>query len=275
MTRLAVNGLTLNVEEAGSGSPLVLLHGFTGSQATWQPHQAVLAAHFRLITLDLLGHGQSEAPDEPGRYDLTFCASDLAAVLDRLGIQQAAVLGYSMGGRVALHFALTRPDRVAALILESTTPGLISQAERAARVESDNALADFIESQGLAAFVEGWEKLPLWESQQKLVAPVREGLHQARLNNNPRGLANSLRGLGTGVQVPLWERLDELEMPVLLIAGAEDTKFSRLAEQMHQAIKRSELSIVGEAGHAVHLEQPLEFDQQVNDFLKKAVVDRA
>lgn len=267
MTRLSINGLMLNVEEAGSGPPLLLLHGFTGSHATWQRHQPRLAAHFRLIALDLPGHGQSEAPGEPGRYDLTFCEQDLVSLLDRLGIERAAVLGYSMGGRVALHFAIHRPERVSGLVLESATPGLVSPEERAARVESDNALADFIESQGVAAFVERWEKLPLWESQQRLSAEVREGQHAARLKNNPRGLANSLRGLGTGVQVPLWERLGELKMPVLLMAGELDAKFSQLASQMHLQIARSKLVIVPEAGHAIHLEQPAEFEQQVIEFL--------
>ena len=265
MSLMAVNGVRLNVELVGSGMPLVLLHGFTGSNATWKAHESALAG-FQLIEMEMLGHGQSEAPDEPGRYDLTFCAQDITAVLDQLGIERAAVLGYSMGGRAALHFAIHQPQRVSALILESATPGLKEAAERAARVEADNTLADFIENKGLAAFVERWESLPMWHSQQNLPETVREALHQQRLQNRPTGLANSLRGLGTGVQAPLWDRLPEITVPTLLIAGALDIKFSAIAREMHPAISNSQLAIIEGAGHAVHLEQPQAFDQLIQQF---------
>ena len=267
MSRIEVNGVGLNVETVGDGPPLLLLHGFTGSNRTWQPHLATLAARHRLIAVEMLGHGSSDAPDEPGRYDLINVAADLVALLTRLRINQTALLGYSMGGRVALHFALHQPGMVSRLILESATPGLTDQSERAARVESDNALADFVEEAGITAFVDRWESLPLWNSQRSLPELVRVEVRQQRLANHPVGLANSLRGLGTGVQVPLWDQLATLSLPTLLIAGELDPKFSGIARRMADLLPAARLEIVAQAGHAVHLEQPAEFDRLVLDFL--------
>ena len=269
MSRRLVNDVQLNVEISGDGSPLLLLHGFTGSVATWQPHLPALTARHLVIAVDMLGHGQSDAPDEPGRYDITNLSADLAALLTDLNVEQTAVLGYSMGGRVALYFALHYPALINRLILESASPGLVATSERAVRVESDNALADFIEQAGLSAFVDRWERLPLWASQATLPPSLKAILHQQRLTNSPVGLANSLRGLGTGVQVSLWERLPDLAQPTLLIAGASDLKFTGIAKEMADLLPAARLEIVPQAGHAVHLEQPVIFDQLIGGFLQQ------
>jgi 2-succinyl-6-hydroxy-2,4-cyclohexadiene-1-carboxylate synthase len=193
--------------------------------------------------------------------------ADLVAVLDRQGIGRAHVLGYSMGGRVALALALAHPDRVGALVLESASPGLAGAGERAARVAADAALAARIEREGVPAFVDCWEALPLWASQARLSADARAALRAQRLQNTPVGLANSLRGLGTGSQPPLWDRLGDLAAPTLLVAGCDDAKFSDLARRMAEAIPANELLLVHSAGHAVHLEQPAVFARLVRDFL--------
>lgn len=267
MTRLTINGLQLNIEVAGIGQPLVLLHGFTGSAVNWRARAAVYAAHFQTIAIDLLGHGQSDSPADPARYRMEPCVEDLLAVFDQLNLARIKLLGYSMGGRVALHVAVAHPERVSALILESASPGLADASERAARIQNDEALGDFIEREGLAAFVERWENLPLFASQARLPEARRAELRTQRLQNNPRGLANSLRGLGTGVQSPLWERLSTVRVPMLLIAGELDSKFSALARSMAQTMPQAHLAIVPEAGHTVHLEQPAAFDQRVLEFL--------
>lgn len=267
MTSLAVNGVHLNVDMVGQGVPLVLLHGFTGSNASWQSHHPALAPHCQLTAIEMLGHGASDAPAELARYSLEHTATDLTAVLDELAIEKAAVLGYSMGGRIALHFALAKPERVSALVLESASPGLATPQERAARIESDENLAQLLEQQGTEAFVERWEAAPLWESQRHLPIAVRERLRVQRLLNNPPGLANSLRGAGTGAQPSLWPSLPNLSVPTLLIAGELDTKFCAINRQMQAQMPNARLKIVAEAGHAVHLEQPAEFDSAVLEFL--------
>ncbi len=255
------------MESMGEGPPLLLLHGFTGSAAGWAALGAAWAPFFSTLAVDLPGHGRSGSPDAVAAYTMAATVADLVAVLDRAGVARAHVLGYSMGGRVALALALAHPDRVGALVLESASPGLAEAGERVARVAADAALAERIRREGVPAFVDYWEALPLWASQARLSPDALAALRAGRLQNNPVGLANSLRGLGTGSQPPLWDRLGDLTAPTLLVAGGDDAKFSDLARQMAASIPDNELLLVHHAGHAVHLEQPAVFARLVRDFL--------
>jgi 2-succinyl-6-hydroxy-2,4-cyclohexadiene-1-carboxylate synthase len=214
----------------------------------------------------MLGHGRSDAPADPQRYSIEHCQQDIIAALRELGIKpgEAILLGYSMGGRIALYSAFSGFFR--AIILESASPGLASSTERAQRRDSDNALAERIERDGLPAFVAYWEQLPLFASQSALPREARANLHEQRLRNRPIGLANSLRGLGTGMQPALHDRLQELHIPVLLIAGALDTKYCAIARHMAATLPDAALHIVSNAGHTVHLEQPTTFAAQVHKF---------
>jgi 2-succinyl-6-hydroxy-2,4-cyclohexadiene-1-carboxylate synthase len=247
--------------------PLVLLHGFTGSGANWAEHAARFqAAGLRVLAPDLPGHG-TNLPATSDDYTMEAAAAQIVGLLEREETGPVHLLGYSMGGRLALYFALHHPEKVHSLILESASPGLASETERAARSASDDALADRIEREGIPAFVSFWESLPLWKSQAKLPAEVRLRLHEERLQNDPRGLAESLRRMGTGVQPSLWEWLGELAMPVLLLAGAEDEKFVAINRQMAEAIPHARLRVVPGAGHTVHLEQPDRFRREVLGFV--------
>lgn len=269
MTRVQLADITLNVEQSGTGPALLLLHGFTGSAAAWHNHIARLAPHFRTIAPDLIGHGYSDAPSDPDRYTVERCGIDLLALLDALEVERAAVLGYSMGGRVALRLAATAPERVCALILESSSPGLTDAAEQRARVTADEALAEAIDRDGLVAFIDRWERLPLFSSQAALPEETRARLRAQRLQNNPRGLANSLRGMGVGRQTPLWDRLALVDMPTLLITGELDPKYCAIAQQMVAALPNAALASVPNAGHTVHLEQSQAFTEHVLGFLQR------
>jgi 2-succinyl-6-hydroxy-2,4-cyclohexadiene-1-carboxylate synthase len=278
-TFVYVNGVRLGIEERGVGArfiapkdgqeapqTLVLLHGFTGSAAGWG-HQLDTLADYgsRIIALDLPGHGQSDAPEDAQRYSIEHCQQDVVAALQAMGVRkgQAIILGYSMGGRIALYTALSGFFR--ALILESASPGLENPAEREQRRASDEALAASIEREGVLAFVERWERLPLFASQETLPFECKEALHRQRLQNNAMGLAQSLRGVGTGMQPSLYAQLPTLHIPVLLITGELDTKFTAIAKRMAQALPRSQLHIVPAAGHTVHMEQPQLFTSLVGD----------
>jgi 2-succinyl-6-hydroxy-2,4-cyclohexadiene-1-carboxylate synthase len=262
------DGLRLHVARSGSGPPLVLLHGFTGSAETWAPLRAALGAAHTAIAVDLPGHGRSTAPGDPSRYELRRFADDLARVLDALAIERVALLGYSMGGRAALRFALRHPERVAALILESASPGIADPAQRADRLTVDRELADTIERDGIDAFVTRWERLPLWESQRALPDAVRASVRAQRVANRPDGLANSLRGAGAGIDEPVLDRLTTISAPTLLVAGALDERYVALGRTMERALPNARLAIVLEAGHAVHLEQPVRFLDAVATFLR-------
>ena len=229
-----------------SPSPVVLLHGFGQNGRCWGRLGESLATLGEVAALDLPGHGAAGAV----HADL-WTTADLVA--EPIAPEQpAAVVGYSMGGRIALHTALAHPERVGRLVLISATAGIDDDAEREARRASDNALATHIEAIGVDAFVEEWLALPLFAG-----LPADGRYVAERRTNSARGLASSLRLAGTGTQEPLWSRLGELTMPVLVIAGQDDTKFAALAERLAAGIGgHATLAIVGGAGHTVHLEQP-------------------
>ncbi len=269
MPTVLLNNTTYRYERAGSGPPLLLLHGFTGSAANWQPHVGVLAQQRTVITVDLLGHGTTDAPGDAARYAMPSAAADLIALVDTISKPPFDLLGYSMGGRLALYLALHHSTAVRSLLLESASPGLRTEAERTARRAKDNALAHRIERDGIPAFVDFWESLPLWESQSQLPPAAQSQLRQQRLQNRPQGLAHSLRGMGTGVQPALWERLNTVQQPTLLITGQHDAKFITIADEMAAKIPQAQRVTIAGAGHTTHLEQPEAFQQAVVNFLER------
>lgn len=263
----AGDGLTLHVTAGGSGPAALLLHGFTGSGVSWDAVRRRLEPARRIITVDLPGHGRSSAPSDPARYGLARFADDVAGVLDRLQLDRVALVGYSLGGRAALHIALRHPERVDALVLESCSPGIVDAAERAERARRDATLAAELERDGLAAFVDRWERLPLWSSQASLSPAVRDGQRAVRLASSASGLAGSLRGAGVAVAPDVTDRLHRLTMPTLVVAGALDAKYARIAADMAARIPRAQLAVMEDAGHAVHLEHPARFASLVGRFL--------
>lgn len=252
------------VIRAGSGPALVLLHGFTGNADGWRPFIPALADDWHVIAPDLPGHGGTA-----GRVDgsLEQCAADLSALLDRLDVGDAVVLGYSLGGRTALTWARAAPERVRALALESASPGIPSPSAREERRLRDEALAASIEADGVEAFVRRWERVPLFASQKRLPADVRQSVRERRLNQSATGLAGSLRTMGAGVMRPLHDELSNLTMPVALLAGALDDKYCRMMGEMARRLPKATLHVVPDAGHAVHIERPDEWLTIVEDFL--------
>ena len=275
MALSALGGAELNVEVTGRGPALVALHGFTGSVQTWESFSEAAETGFTVVAVDLPGHGASDSPPASGLYTMERHVQALAEILDRLGLEQVAWLGYSLGGRIALSAAIALPERTTALVLESASPGIASEKERQQRIREDETLASWIVEAGVQRFVEYWESLPLWNSQKRLTASLRDSLRSQRLLNNPRGLANSLRGVGTGIQPPLHDRLEEITAPALLVAGEEDEKFSGIAREMHRVMPTSRLEAVIGAGHAVHLEQPEIFSRAVTGFLEEVLTAAA
>ncbi|HEV3495331.1 MAG TPA: alpha/beta fold hydrolase [Actinomycetes bacterium] len=233
---------------------LVLVHGFTQTMRAWEPMTATLAETFQVVRVDLPGHGGSVG------VDLDF-AETAAAIGDAGGT--ATYVGYSMGGRLCLRLALDRPDLVQSLVLVGASPGLADEGERAARQASDEALADEIERIGTAAFLERWLAQPMFSTLELDPADL-----EARRANTSAGLASALRRLGAGVQEPLWDRLGELDMPVLAVAGQEDARYMDIAEQVADAIGvNAQVVALAGAGHAAHLERPGSFCRLLGAFL--------
>lgn len=171
-----------------------------------------------------------------------------------------------MGGRFALYITIMFPERVRSTILASASPGLADPSARLARRRDDEALAERIEARGIELFAEEWERQPVL-AHGRLSPTIRQELRHQRLRNNARGLANSLRGMGTGAQPSLWDRLGEIERPVLLLAGEHDGKFLAINRQMASAISLARLHVIPAAGHMLHLEQPAAFGASVVGFV--------
>jgi 2-succinyl-6-hydroxy-2,4-cyclohexadiene-1-carboxylate synthase len=266
--RIEVSGISYHIEICGEGFPLLMLHGFTGKGSNWLPFCSDLGGYSKLIMPDIVGHGLTEMHSQgEERYLLQSVAKDLTVILDGLGFNQLDILGYSMGGRLALGFATMFPERVRKLILESSSPGLRTEIERETRRKSDANLAKFILENGLDAFVSKWENIPLFESQKSLPEQVRLSVRHQRLENDSTGLAKSLLGMGTGFQPSYWENLDNLSVDVLMIVGELDQKFVKIAEEMQKSLKKGQIYKVQDAGHTIHVEQPEKFGTIVKDFL--------
>lgn len=257
---------------ADSAESVVLLHGFTGCSANWASHVPAIEANgFHVTAVDLPGHGRTDSPTDPDLYRMSAVAADLAIIFEKLSLQQMHLLGYSMGGRLALYFALHHPELVRSLTLESASPGLQSSKDRRQRKDSDDALAAWIEEHGIEPFVDRWEQIPLFRSQRKLPQAERLNLRSQRLQNQAVGLAHSLRGMGTGVQPSLWPELGGLRSPIHIMVGGLDEKFCTISEQMTQLMPRAHVTTIPDAGHAIHLEQAGLFQEAVIDWWRNPI----
>lgn len=246
---------------------VLLLHGFMGSAADWDEVVVGLSAGYRCVAVDLPGQGASVGlPDMC--YTMAGAARGLLGVLDAVGAEQADVVGYSMGGRLALFFALHHAARCRRLVLESASPGLRQEAGRAARRKVDEARAVRLETEDFEAFLADWYRMPLFATLHRHPGLV-ERLTRARRRNVPAELARVLRGMGTGRQPSLWERLAVLQVSTLAVAGALDVKYAEIAERMAVQNPLLHAAVVPNVGHTVHAEHPGAFIDILKDFLKQ------
>ncbi|MBU3701670.1 MAG: alpha/beta fold hydrolase [Acidimicrobiia bacterium] len=248
--RLHTEWLAPSTDDA---APFILLHGFTQTLHAWGPFADHLADHRAdhradrrgVLGVDLPGHGDSTEVE----VDLAGTAELLAA-----SIPPGIVVGYSMGGRVALHLTLRHPEVVTGLVLLSTTAGIDDADDRAERRADDERLADHIETVGVDTFLVEWLARPLFAG----LDPDRAGL-DARRANTAAGLASSLRLCGTGTQTPLWDELPRITCPTLVVVGARDPKFRSLGERLcHSIGAHAALTVIADAGHNAPLERPAE-----------------
>ncbi len=269
---LTVRGIKVNIQiwNEFASQTIVMLHGFTGTINTWE-QVATFLPNFRTVAIDLIGHGKTDAPEDVSKYTMEEQIEILDEVFTQLALKSFTLLGYSMGGRIALSYATAFLKRVNQLILESASPGLKTEEERIARKMSDEALANKIEQQGINAFVDMWENIPLFETQKVLPQDVQRAIREERLAQSEIGLANSLRGMGTGAQKELWSQLSSINLPVTLITGSLDEKFCRIAQKMIEQLPNGRHVLVENSGHAIHVENPKQFATIVEDALNKEI----
>jgi 2-succinyl-6-hydroxy-2,4-cyclohexadiene-1-carboxylate synthase len=236
---------------------IVLAHGFTQTARSWEPVAERIRERLRdadIVAVDMPGHG-SAADIEA---DLWTSAARLVDIGGR-----ATYVGYSMGGRVALHAALAHPASIERLVLIGATAGIDDPAEREARLRSDHLLAEHIDAVGVGVFIDEWLATPLFA---RLTASNDQ--REDRLRNTAEGLSSSLRSTGTGAQQPLWEHLREIEVPVLVMVGQHDTKFAALGERLVSLIPRADMVEIASAGHSVHLEAPVATADEIVEWIR-------
>lgn len=249
-----------------SSQLLVLLHGFISDQTTYEPFIEGFTKHCHVLAVDLPGHGQDES-DANETWDFPFIADSLDETLAQFERYDIYLQGYSMGGRIALYYALYGKIALTGLILESTSPGIQSEADREERQKVDLARAKVLEIAGLEVFVNDWEKLPPFYTQKQLPKAQQRAIREQRLSQQPERLAKALKDYGTGFMPDMWPQLPQLKVPTLLMTGALDQKFTRIANQMIKEIPDAQLEQIPDCGHTIHVEDASRFDKMVLSFI--------
>lgn len=240
----------------GDGPRLALLHGFTQTASSWNPVIRDLSNEYLCVAVDMPGHGNS--PD--ATRSLPQCAHDIAHT-----VGAATYIGYSFGARVALNIALAYPHLCERLVLISGTAGIEDDAERDERRRDDELLGEYILETGMNRFINEWLSQPMFAGLPPEFSYVEE-----RKQNLPEDMADSLRYAGTGTQEPLWSELHHLSMPVLIVAGRNDPKFTALAQRLHSLIPSSTLELFDHVGHTVQLEDVREFTNRLRNWLNNS-----
>lgn len=247
---------------------LLMLHGFMGAAGSFSHLADELGRFCNPVLIDMIGHGSTDAPDDPERYQLDQQLEDLSELISSRHFSPCYMLGYSMGGRLALRFALDHPAQISGLILESTTYGIENAVEQKERRHLDNKRAESI-VRDFRTFVEDWNKMPILRNKAHENDYLFESNEQLQRNQKPAGIANSLIGFGTGTMDSVKQRLPELNVPTLLIAGQKDKKYTDLALEMHGLLPASQVRVHPKAGHRVHLDQPDWYLTCIREFLEK------
>ena len=230
---------------------LRLVHGFSQTIRSWEPVEARLPRDWDVQPLEI--------PD----------GLDFVATAGALGLRggEGTWVGYSMGGRLSLRLAIDRPELVERLVLLSASPGITSPADREARLAIDETRVHELERDGVEIFLERWLSQRMFETLPREASMIDE--RQRR--NTVHGLAHQLRALGQAAHEPMWDRLSELEMPVLVVSGQWDRAYTEIAEQIGAAIgANAHVTTIEKAGHALHLERPDEVAHVLTSWLETA-----
>jgi len=272
--KISVNKIQLSIDYDESKKalnllPVFLLHGFTGMGSDWDFLTGKLPAECFPISVDIIGHGKSDSPAEKKYYSEENLVEQLHKVVQYFKFEQNILLGYSLGGRIALSYALKYPENIRGLILESSSPGISNSEERKTRLKNDRKLAENINKIGIEAFIENWLNQPFFNSLKNLGKQRMHRLYEQRILNNSVGISNILTEFSQGRMLPKWKLLEKLAIPMLLISGELDKKYCEINKRMCEKAGNAQVEIVKNCGHNVHLEKEEEFINLVNSFLKK------
>ena len=265
--------IKLNLEHFSEFNPakktILFLHGFTGSANDWNVVSDKIDKRFNKIGLDLIGHGKSGSPSELKYYQIDSMVDQIEETIRFLGLNKVVLCGYSMGGRVGLKFALDKQNLLSGIILESSSAGIKKMNERLSRKQNDDELANFIMNNPIEEFITRWLDQEIFGTIKRFSNEKIKRIKEEKMKSSRIGLANSLLGYGTGVMPYLGSELITLKIPVLLISGGLDDKFTQLNQSLRKLIPSARHKVIANAGHNTHLEEPAKFISIVNQFLKK------
>ena len=268
MPRAKVNGVEIAYEVQGDGYPLVLAHGYTASQELWADQRDAFSRRYRLVTYDCRGHGQSEAPADPSQYSLDIFVEDQRALMDYLGIGEAHVGGLSMGGMIAMRFALKYQGMVRALLLLDTAAELSGSALSQWRGITEMA-ERLVRSEGVAATVRR-----VWEARRQLGFETPDPTPGVvrHLEGLERMSADGFLGAGRAIreQESVLERLGEVTAPTLILVGDQDPLLAP-SRAMQERLPGSRFVLIKGSTHGTCVWRPDAFEKGVLDFL--AAVD--
>ncbi len=262
METIEIDGYPYMYEKTGAGAPVwVFLHGFLGSHADFSE----IAPQGTIIRLDLLGFGSDKPTVDPAmRFDSSQQVAELQRVLRQLTNEPIRLVGYSMGARLALAYALTYPENLEMLVLESGTPGLAEATARTDRQKVDQQKAEHVGEVGMERFIDEWEQMPLFKSQEHVSQAQQTFMHQQRVQQNVENVQASLNYFGTGQMPNFWPDLADIQLPTILINGATDQKFLGISDQMETRLTNGRRFVISDAGHNVHFEAPQAFEALLN-----------
>jgi len=249
MPKINRDGVDIYYEVHGSGPPLLLTHGYSSTSAMWNGQIEALSRHHKLVLWDMRGHGQSDYPTDPSHYSEALTVADMAALLDEVSADKAIVGGLSLGGYMSLAFYRNHPERVSALLIIDTGPGFKKDDARDAWNERARATGDRFEREGLAVLKSA--------SRERSTVSHRDA----------SGLAHAARGMLTQRNARVIESLADIEVPALVVVGADDAPFLAASDYMAAKIPGAKKAVIPAAGHAVNIDQPQAFIEAVLPFL--------
>lgn len=261
---IKIDDINYHIQIKGEGNPLICLHGFSENLNTWDN---IDVRGYKMILIDLIGHGNSDKPISRKYYHVNYIVKHLNKLITKLGFNKYSILGYSMGGRIALSYALTYPSDIDKLILESTSYGVCGLFKRIKRRKSDKTLAKSIINNGIRWFDKYWSSLSIFDSQKNLSDTVKDEIKLRRLNNKDYALHNSLLKNGQGTYPCYKNLLSKLTMEVLHISGEYDKKYVQIGYEFANANLNIKQIILKCVGHNTHIEDPLCFNEILNNFL--------
>ncbi len=268
------SGVKLNVEIPKEfdkrKDSVILIHGFTGCAEDWLPLIDMLPENFNYLLLDLIGHGKSDHPVIPEFYKTDSIIEQIKSVKEKIIKDSKVILiGYSMGGRAALSFAVKYPEEIKGLVLESASAGIKNDTERNKRYEEDLKLVEFLSSHSMEEFIDFWQDQEMFNTQRRFSNDKIKRLKKIKYTNSKIGLMNILRGFSTGIMPPLHDKLKTIPIKVLLISGELDTKYNFINSKIVRGFRKAKHKVVKNSGHNTHLEEPKRTAEIITNYLNQ------